>query len=516
MTLPADEGHQRLPGKVFHPQDLFETDGRPKRSLENASQDEGQRVVSAVKRQRVTSDRCTPVRFETSYLPSSMLLERHSALCVLSGFLNHLESNAIMGGLVLEIMSKSLNDPQMQLCGIQLLNACGSGICHSTKFVEVVVNSIEIHPQHQGLIVESLKTVRNLVRTDASCLYSLNANHLSTVLLSMIHENIKSNIIPHMGLDLLRLIASRYPTIRSSMARHTSDILKILVNTLEDNCMQQIGLSLLSWMVENEEARATVHEEGGILFLLSSMQRHGHDRMVQCNATATLCWLVHNIGDQTSTTIHQGLEDSTVNYIIRIVMNTIQKFLDNSSVLGNCICILSCLQPMEEGNIMQEVLDEMGIMQTALTGMKRHLRVSKVQLNCLNFLRLLSMRQENHRKLMLHLTGLESILDAMKEHSADASIQTQACCVLANACSSSEIHEVISKSDCVEIVTNCQFEHTDNPRVTQAAICFHDAMSRSASTKDAASIAAFGGGEPLIQMMLSGLAIDTNRLEGQQ
>ena len=143
--------------------------------------------------------------------------------------------------------------------------------------------------------------------------------------------------------------------------------------------MQQIGLSLLSWMVESEAARATVVRRGGLMFLLKTMQRHNNDRMVQCNATATLCWLVHNnSGEHT----HRQAQNSPSNDTIRtVVVRTIDRFMDNPPILGNCICILSGLQPMEEGNVIQGVFDETEIIQLALIGMKCHRTVSKVQRN---------------------------------------------------------------------------------------------------------------------------------------
>ena len=128
------------------------------------------------------------------------------------------------------------------------------------------------------------------------------------------------------------------------------------------------------------------------------------------------------------------------------------------------------------------------------------------------------MRPENHRKLIVYLKGLEAILGAMREHPADVGIQTQACCVLANVCATNEIHEILSKSDCIEAVMNCQLDHRDAVRVKQAAMSFHDAMSRSASTNSAAAIAAFGGGEPVIEMlMFTELGTETvHPLEGHE
>ena len=543
-------------GESYNESSLSQIDNaRQKRSYqeivgqEAAAAAAAQETTITMKRQRLMSqDPYAPIRdIETSYLSNgnsnsncsstrdNTLRESQNAESVLSDFVNQIQRNSAMESLILEIMSKSTNDMQLQLCGIKLLNVCGGAVSQSTKYLEMLISVMRAHPQCVSLIVESLTTIRNMIRADCNCVYSLkDPNQLICVILNAMkahygHHHQRSTTtskieMPHIGFDLLRRIASGCPRRRSSMfsKQVTSDILKILVDGMNDACLQQIGLSLLSWIVENENSRDSLFEMGGIQYILETMQRHCHDSLVQCNATATLCWLVHrdtddhndNYVEAENHQVPRRTLESTRNDTVTTVMQTVTRFIDNPSVFGNCLCILSCLQPTNEDNSIRSIWDDKDILQLAVDGMKQHRTVSKVQRNCLNLLRLVALRrQENHRILLVELDGgLESILEAMKEHPTDAGIQTQACCVLANVCSTTEIHDMLAQSDdCIESVISCQLNHKGSIRVQQAAICFHDAMSRTVRPENADSIAAFGGAEPMIEMMLLGLGVTQAR-----
>ena len=89
--MSSNDSCQGTQGKSFQLHPVLADNGREKRAIEEFNQEEQE--TTNMKRRRMSRRRFTPVRVDTSDNISSMMLieEPHSALCVLSEFVNHLQ-----------------------------------------------------------------------------------------------------------------------------------------------------------------------------------------------------------------------------------------------------------------------------------------------------------------------------------------------------------------------------------------------------------------------------------------
>jgi hypothetical protein len=488
----------------------------------------------SAKRRVHPGSRFSPVRGEASDL-ATMPLDLDEILQALSAFglfIHQLQQKPIVGDLVLDIMSKSSGqDPQLVLCCIRLLTtSCLHSKIDSHKVVNVFVRSVmaEQSPYRSMILYETLQALRRWVGTDETKLSILGQSGVISFLIETLFQHRESPTTHCLALDLLRSMARCCSVARDRIASHVSSLLDFMKHSINDACIQQIGLSLLSWLAENKEIRNVLVREGGVSFLLLAMQQHANDKMVHCNATATLCWLIFQTIDEPTTPGPSVVVVANHSDTIRIVVKTMDRFMDNPAVWGNCICILSGLhqsrldentnrepQGVEDDENDDSLLDKKEILWLTLCGMKEHRDCLKVQRNCLKLLRLFtSSYPDLHLHVVVDLKGLDSIVDAMKRHSADAGIQTDACSILANLCSTREIQAMLmSNVHCIETMIHCQIEHHDKIRVQQAAMWFHDRLLQQESPTNVRAINAFGGGEAMINTMLLGVGIDLLPLE---
>jgi hypothetical protein len=477
----------------------------------------GEEQGPETKRRRVSVN-FTPARVEMSELFCSMSEPVYSCVSAYSQSMQHLQQSPSMTKRILGVLSRSKTDVKLQLVGIRTLNACDdSTISDATEYIDAILNAIKAHPRCLLLQLEGCKALRRLVKMEESSshLFVIGERGAVPVLLDALCHHSESLRLQYLGLNILRALSSCSSASRlfiSQHATHLSSILNILETRLDDSIISQIGLSLLSWIVEDKSSRATVVQAGGISLVLKAMQHHLLDQCVQCNGSATLCWLIHTGGQEEARDAFLSTDTDGVG----IILQAMSQYIDSPSVFGNCLCILS-------GACDADQVDGMETMRLAILGMQRHAQSSKVQRNGLTLLRLLTMmdRSGKQHEMFLHLSGLDTILAAMKLHSADAGIQTEACGVLANlvVCTTStsthKVKDVIAASDCMEAILNCQFEHKGNVRVQQAAIWFHNCMLQNADVGQEA-LAAFGGGVQVIDAMLLGIGVEQEQRQQQQ
>jgi hypothetical protein len=341
------------------------------------------------------------------------------------------------------------------------------------------------------------------------------------VLPRTLNRHPKSLALQILGLDLLRvLVACRSEErsyILSQNPQFIATLLPILENHVKDSCIQQIGLSLLSWLVEDGNAKEAVIRDGGVFYILKAMHQHADDQMVQCNGAATLCWLIHTGGQR-------SVDDflSSNGEGIKTILQTMSRYIDNPSVFGNCVCILSGVRSSTITSAVvadtEHLVGLEEVLEMVVLGMENHIQSSKVQRNCLTWLRLLTNRSPlspiSHEDILLKFKVLEAVAAAMREHSGDAGIQIQACKLLANlSATTTKVRDTLSSSNCIEMVVNSQLEHKSNIRLQQAAIWFHNCMLEN-QVGQQETVASFGGGGvELVNAMLTGIVRQRSGVE---
>lgn len=283
--------------------------------------------------------------------------------------------------------------------------------------------------------------------------------------------------------DLLRRIR-HYHSVHS----HWRQGIKVLVNVLGLHptviYLQQIGLCIVAWLAEDEVCRDGIIEANAMSLIPFIMQCYMEDSLIQCNAAATICWLVH-AGGRRNGRCH--LDPQYLPSLLEIL----GKYQDNKSVFGNCVCLLC--------GIHDPRVDSEDVVELVLNGMKRHTRSAKVQEGCLRW-----MRFRNPTTFESNFqSAIPILLDALRNHPADAHLQAQAAEVLTSLVSVESLRISLLQHSAVDLVLTMLKRHKDDCRVQQGAIWF---LTLAMPTRP--STIAFGGGFNVLETIWQSLGID--------
>ena len=460
------------------------------------------------KRRGAPSSYCTPDRGETS--ASANILEH--PLCFLSRFsavghaIEDIVHSPFMTEVIIGVLSKRKSDLNLQLTGIRALRrVCASSTMDYAMigFVGAIMSAMEQHPYDTTLQIEGCRTLRQWAKMDARKVQVISNRGAGRMLPRALDRHPKSLALQILGLDLLRVLVVCCPKERSYISQNPqfiATLLQILEKHVKDSCIQQIGLSLLSWLVEDGNTKDAVIRDGGVSLILKAMHQHADGQMVQCNGAAALCWLIHTGGQRSIDDFLSNGEG------IKTISQTMSRYIENPSVFGNCVCILSSGRSISAADT--EHLAGLEVLGVVVLGMQNHIQSPKVQRNCLAWLRLLtsqSLSSSSH-DILLKFEVLEAIAATMREHYGDAGIQIQACNVLADLCATTKVRDILSSLTCIEMVVNSQLEHRSNIRLQQAALWFHNCMlENQMGQENVASFGGGGGGVELFNAMLMGI-----------
>jgi hypothetical protein len=317
--------------------------------------------------------------------------------------------------------------------------------------------------------------------------------------------------------------------------------------------VQLPGLAVLAWLSEDTDYRRSVWENGRptsdynqtrarsstaiVDSILGVMSYHPSDPLIQCNAVATLCWLLHNppIMSRPATTATQPLAtQSTVSWTPSsidktklIMIETLERYVEDASVFGNCVCLLTALPMLlsedsaNDAQQQQEQRQETRMDSAILSGMVRHSASPKVQACCFWWMHsLITAATTNLAPGMVTnavlnrlLPFIPRIVQAMQCHMDDASLQGQGCHVLSTLADDSSGSAItataVRRHGTVDAVLAALRRHgaTDR-RVQQGAAWLLIAMASSGYRREnVAATVAFGGGLHVVDAIWDGMGL---------
>jgi len=116
------------------------------------------------------------------------------------------------------------------------------------------------------------------------------------LLLTSANLHLKSTEFTMLSIHMLNALASRDYELRQLIFRRKEDLaslIELLETRAPNSCLQRIGMALLSLIAEDDIGRERICEARGFERILHILKLHMGDKSVQCNATASLCWLLH-------------------------------------------------------------------------------------------------------------------------------------------------------------------------------------------------------------------------------
>ncbi|CAB9514456.1 expressed unknown protein [Seminavis robusta] len=371
-------------------------------------------------------------------------------------------------------------------------------------FLEPVVIAMERNPLNLKMQMEGCIALRNHTKA----IGTMDRASLSA-LLSVLRKH-SDSLVLCLALDTLRS-ASRDANFRSMIADHSGSMATLL-DTLQaspiDGRLQEIGVSLFSYLVEEPACRKQLIEHGGVDVIISSMRNHASNTLIHCNGAAALSWLVHLNHDNATAALVANPDAIPTIYTVS------KEFVDNASVLGNCMCILFGVRVGNRAVL--EDYPELGgapMRKLIQLGLRNNPKVIKVQRNCLMLLRLVTEPEENEVEMSLDNEDVTSyddcialVLTSMKEFSMEVEMQYLGSRVLANLAATPGLRQrIVATSGCINQVTAALLQHKTDTRIQRAAIYFlYEVLRESASQKGSE---AFGGGISVLKDMLEGLGV---------
>jgi len=440
--------------------------------------------------------------------------------------------------------------------------------------IDFCVLAMKTHPHCLALQKEGCTAIRHYVKTIGNGASSSSARSvmmdrecLSVLLhvLALVQEAPASSISPqaeeeisyvqYLALDCIR-VASRDSASRLLLAEEPQN-LRIIFKTLErsprDARLQELGLSLLSYLVEEDVCRKLIlqphqqedadaaanHESSGINSIIRAMKDHASNSLIQCNGAAALCWLVH-LEHRAAKAALLANPDA-----VRTILSVSERFVENGSVFGNCICILCGIRVGDVALL--QTYPELGTPTRKLLqkGMRRNPTSLKVQRNCMMLLRLVtessSLSGETSNTANAPQTSdddnndyedcIDAVMDCMKHFAHEADMQSMGCRILANLVAAPtntattnannnngatvvNLRSIMTaKEGCINLVTSALMKHKTDARVQQGACWFlHGILQGSVGQ---AGPAAFGGGLAVLEIMLEGLGVELNASENE-
>lgn len=298
-----------------------------------------------------------------------------------------------------------------------------------------------------------------------------------TILVATLMNHTENITLSCLIMDLIRRFQ---PTVTDACPHIVTAIVHTMKLHSDKACVQQIGLSLAAWLAENKSCREELMQLQALTLFPDTMQLHATDSLIQCNAAAALCWLVHAGRVQL-----QGKH-------VQIVVETLKAHADQASVFGNCVCIICALTASLDNRV--------DIVSIVRAGMERHALSAKVQESCLRWIRSQAVATVGNEIL----TCLPSVLIAMKEHPGQASLQAQACEAMAALADGSPFMcRHLMQLGATDAVLESLSNHSDE-RTQRAAVWVLSLLMRGGDTP-LVSVAAFGGDFPAIEAIWRGL-----------
>jgi hypothetical protein len=183
------------------------------------------------------------------------------------------------------------------------------------------------------------------------------------------------------------------------------------------------GFALLAECVERSpEARAILRcSRDHVLYMFHAMQRFENEPRILCNASATLCWILHEENHRRES--NPLLPNDMIPEATAIVKQLVHRYhRRDASILGNLVCLLTVWEI--------DTNDFDGLKELILDGMKYHLQNIKVQEACLRWLHCALPR--------FALDCLQTVLQSMKwwrnHHHESSSMISSSSHFIAKAC----------------------------------------------------------------------------------
>lgn len=402
--------------------------------------------------------------------------------------------------IVAAIMNSRLQHCSIQHGGIRVLNESGPSILGPQVYVQRLINAMKTHIVSTTIIYDACRGLLYWSKKDECVLQEIGKVQNAAVLIDALnHQSSRSLSLRYMILDILKtLVVVCSMEWLQSISSHmdlVGSILRLLKGTTLEAFTQQVGLSILSWVVEDKSSRDIIIKEGGVEYLLDAMKMHTWDDVVQCNAAATLCWIIHVSDFPNPSRLGPTC--------LTVVLNTMQRFLNNAKIFANSLCILSgilSLSSREQGFH----VPHLQFADLALVGMDLHHTFPKVHRNGLTLLRFLLIHDEESDEICsIVMKNVDVIKNSMKLHGYDSGIQADACEILAHLVSASEAtKETIKESGCIELVVQSQLEHRGDLRLQHNALFFHRCLLRGPLSEAEVS---FGGHTQVLHTMASSI-----------
>lgn len=409
-------------------------------------------------------------------------------------------------------------------------NDAGSGRMKSRQIAHWLINGPIANTCNTQSIHEAFCDLLSLIKMDDTVQDEIVQSNNLTCWLKYLHH--PDGNVSCFVMDMLRYLAGSSNHLRQRMGSNVElifGILCILKENVLDRCKQQLGLSILSWVVEVETCRELLIREGCAEHLFDVMDIYPWDDVVQCNATATLCWLLHT-SPSSSTSIASTTSVSEQDpacsrldpiHCVMILMNTMRRFLVDAKVFGNTLSALSAVLLKHAPSLESHHYPSVDIVRLTLFGMRFH-RVGrpKVQSNGLTLLRILLAHDNGDEEDAVEgdsvigtvVRNIDIVQECMKQYSDDSFIQAEACGILAYLVSSSSSSSSntsttkngrsrILQSGCIETVVQAQMKHRGDIRLQHYALWFHSGLLRDQSSPGAS---AFGAGLSVLDTMAAG------------
>eukprot|EP00980_Cylindrotheca_fusiformis_P023421 scaffold10472_cov126-Cylindrotheca_fusiformis.AAC.16 len=392
---------------------------------------------------------------------------------------------------ILDGIAQSLEDhmasPAIVLNGIRALGESKFATAPNvTRYTESIIRAMRRHSHILVIQEEGCFALRLLLESHPGAVARGRDDRIAQ-LLETIHDHSDSKVLRYIGLDIIRVLVQFSSEQRANIGTHLIRILKLLKENLDEYWLQQVGLSLISWIVEEDASRKVLVESEGVLYALQVMQQHPDCPIIQCNSSAVLCWCLHK-----STADVRSMFDSRPESTLTI-LQMMRRFLSNSLIFGNGACILSGLII---ANPDRNDLDKGDLIKLSFYGLELHQSSSKVQRNCLTLLRIATNSNQDYNiQQDFVIDNIEVVMKTMEAYGDDGDLQAEGCGFLGNLMSHyAAAKERISALGCIETVVKCQVKHKKNANVQQQALRFHSLLLEASLVARSEAPSAFGGG----------------------
>lgn len=209
--------------------------------------------------------------------------------------------------------------------------------------------------------------------------------------------------------------------------------------------------------------------------VVAVFEHHRSDAVIQCNAAATLCWLLHHrpriTGDGPSR--HASLGTS--------VVSSMKMHLHDALVFGNCVCLLTAVDNVDKG-----------VYQLVLEGMQEHAASQIVQQGCLRWLCFdLLYRDVVEEEVCAVKSFVPLVLKAMHRFADTPALQVCATDVLGALADRNA--EAIVATAATDVVLTALQRHASNMALQLSAAWYLMAVGSWQDEQNRAATRAFGG-----------------------